>query len=251
MKFKKKLLKGRFKKRYKRFFADVELDLSEGTETQFVVAHCANTGSMTNCLVEDGVCWISVADNPKRKLGYTLEAVSSFYGGMAGVNTGLTNKLVLEALQNNVVAELSGYENIETEVRFGQERSRLDFRLTRPDNSRDSDEPSVCYVEVKNVTLGMENGLGMFPDAVTTRGAKHLRELAHAVEEGHRAVLLFCVQHQEIDRLTPAKEIDPNYYQALSESIERGVEVLVYRAEMSQTEFLLKESLPFSLDGVF
>lgn len=259
MKFKQPLIKGRFKRRYKRFFADVELDSStqdarqgqENPATEIVVAHCPNTGSMTNCLVEDSECWISKSDNPKRKLGYTLEAVTSRYGGMAGVNTGLTNKLVYEALQQGVVAELSGYNCIEKEVRFGNEKSRLDFCLSQVSDDSSKEKQNLCYVEVKNVTLGMPEGLGMFPDAVTSRGAKHLRELAQAIKEGHRAVLFFCVQHQGIDRVRPAKAIDPDYYQALEDAMRQGVEVLVYRVAMSPDAFTLSDSLPFSLDGQF
>lgn len=242
MKFTPPLIQGRLKRRYKRFLADVELEHGE-----LVVAHCPNTGSMTNCLVENGVCWLSRSDNPKRKLAYTLEAVTAKYGGMAGINTGMANKLVYEALELGRIKELSLYGKIEKEVSFGQEKSRLDFRLSGSDCDA-NDRRSGCYVEVKNLTLGMENRLGMFPDAVTTRGAKHLRELARAKQQGNRAVLLFCVQHQGIDRVTPAREIDPDYYQALMEAKDQGVEVLAYKASLSPNEFVLEESVPFSMN---
>jgi len=245
MKFDRKLLQGRFKKRYKRFFVDVEL---EGGE--LIVAHCPNTGSMKNCLVENGICWVSESDNPKRKLAYTLEAVTSLHGGMAGVNTGRTNKLVEEALKNKVIQELSDYEKIQREVRFGEEKSRLDFllsgRLNELKSANDQCE-SDCYVEVKNVTLGMPNGLGMFPDSVTSRGAKHLRELSLAKRQGHRAVLLFCVQHQGIDHIIPARGIDPNYHQELVDACAQGVEVLVYGATLDRDEFVISHRLPFEL----
>ena len=240
MKFDKTLLQGRLKKRYKRFFADVELENGER-----VVAHCPNTGSMKNCLAEDCICWISESDNPKRKLAYTLEAVTALHGGMAGINTGRTNKLVEEALQNGVIEEVCGYKKIAREVRFGEEKSRLDFRLSDP--ASDKDEPC-CYIEVKNVTLGMPDGLGLFPDAVTTRGAKHLRELALAKKQGYRAILLFCVQHQGIDRVVPAREIDPDYYQTLVEACEQGVEVLAYTVSMGRDEFAVRKKMAFNFE---
>lgn len=235
MKFTEPLLKGYFKKRYKRFFADVELETGE-----LVVAHCPNTGSMTNCLVENGVCWLSKSDNPKRKLGYTLEAVTSKYGGMAGVNTGRTNKLVAEALELGSIEELLGYSEVKSEVRFGEEKSRLDFMLSDPAQSLPD-----CYVEVKNVTLAMPDKLGMFPDAVTTRGAKHLRELARAKHQGYRAMLFFCVQHQGIEQVRPAKEVDPEYYQTLVDVCREGVEVVAYSVTMSRDEFIVRGRLPF------
>ena len=241
MKFDRQLLQGRLKKRYKRFFADVELDTGE-----LVVAHCPNTGSMKNCLVEKGICWLSESDNPKRKLAYTLEAVTAAHGGMAGVNTGRTNKLVGEALQSGLIKELGQYGRIEREIRFGEDNSRLDFRLSRLKNS--CDEPLSCYVEVKNVTLGLPDGLGMFPDSVTARGARHLRELALAKREGHRAVLFFCVQHQGIDRVVPAKDIDPAYHKALVAACEQGVEVIAYATALSRNEFLITGRLPFELE---
>lgn len=246
MKFDKKLLQGRLIKRYKRFFADVELDTGE-----LVVAHCPNTGSMKNCLVENSPCWVSESDNPKRKLAYTLEAVTSLHGGMAGVNTGRANKLVQEALEKGVIEELSGYEKIRSEVRFGEEKSRLDFLLTNGDESSNrlgyasEGVETGCYVEVKNVTMGMPEGLGMFPDAVTTRGAKHLRELSLAKRQGYKAVLFFCVQHQGIDRVVPAREVDPEYYHELLSACDQGVEVLVYAVDLSRDEFVVSHRLPF------
>lgn len=251
MKFDKKLLQGRLKRRYKRFLADVEL---EGGE--LVVAHCPNTGSMKNCLVEDGICWLSESNNPKRKLHYSLEAVTAAHGGMAGVNTGRTNKLVEEALLAGAIPELSQYDKVEREVRFGNEKSRLDFRLSQGrssssqigDSSSRGGEPSYCYVEVKNVTLGMPNRLGMFPDSVTTRGTKHLRELALAKSQGHRAMLFFCVQHQAIDRVIPARDIDPDYYKTLKEVCDLGVEVIAYGVAMSRDSFVVEQRLAFALE---
>lgn len=237
MNFDPLLLQGRFQRRYKRFFVDVILDSGE-----LIVAHCPNTGSMKNCLVDNGLCWLSQSDNPRRKLKYTLEAVTAKHGGMAGVNTGRTNKLVGEALQNGVIDELSGYPVIKPEFRFGKENSRLDFRLGM-DNSEEPDQG--CLVEVKNLTLGYEEGLGAFPDAVTSRGTKHLRELLVARQQGYRAVLFFCVQHTAIDHVTVAEDIDPEYVSTLREVVDAGVEVLVYSVRMSRGEFAVDCAIPF------
>lgn len=239
MKFDPPLLQGRFQRRYKRFFADVILDSGE-----LVVAHCPNTGSMKNCLVKDGCCWLSESDNPKRKLKYTLEAVTSEFGGMAGVNTGRTNKLVSEALNDSLIDELRAYSVIESEVRFGEENSRLDFRLSRSAEAVNPED--ICYMEVKNLTLAQEGGLGAFPDAVTSRGAKHLRELLLAKRQGYRAVLFFCVQHTGVNRVTVANEIDPVYAETLLEVMNAGVEVLVYGTRMSTKEFVINKAIPFS-----
>ena len=238
MKFTSELIQARFLKRYKRFFADVQITTPEGTQT--VTAHCPNTGSMRHCTVADSECWISKSDNPKRKLKYTLEAVTAEHGGMAGVNTGLTNKLVKEALQNKWIAELSGYDELASEVKYGEQNSRLDFRLSSSEQH--------CYVEVKNVTLGLEEKLGAFPDAVTARGRKHLHELAYAVSEGHRAVLLFCVQHTDIDRLGLAWNIDPQYCETLVNVMSQGLEVLAYGVSMRPHAFQVDRRIEFSAE---
>lgn len=238
MKLDPKLIAGRFVRRYKRFFADVEIVGGAGSE--LVTAHCPNTGSMKHCLVEGSECWISRSDNPKRKLTYTLESVSAEFGGMAGVNTSRTNKLVKEALLARTIPELSDYAAIQSEVKFGQQSSRLDFHL--------SNDQEQCWVEVKNVTMGLEGGVGAFPDAVTERGRKHLYELAYALEQGHRAVLFYCVQHTDISRIRPAWEIDPAYCETLKEVMDKGVEILVYGVSMTRSAFKIAHKLPFVLD---
>lgn len=238
MKFDPALLPARLIKRYKRFFADVEMIGPNGPE--IVTAHCPNTGSMKHCLVPGSECWISRSDNPKRKLAYSLEAVSAEYGGMAGVNTLRANKLVKEAIEEGGIEELLGYESLEAEVKFGQQNSRLDFRL--------SSEGKQCLVEVKNVSLGLEGGLGAFPDAVTERGRKHLQELMVAREQGYRAALFFCVQHTNIEKVQPAWEMDLKYCEVLAKAIDCGVEVLVYGVRMSRQEFSLGQRLDFQLN---
>lgn len=218
-------------RRYKRFLADVRLPSGEVT-----TIHCPNTGAMTHCLVENSPCWYSTSDNPKRKYPYTWEIATTIDGHLAGVNTGRANALVYEAVANGVATELQGYDKVSTEVKYGAENSRIDLLLTEgagPD----------CYVEVKSVTLGMDGGQGFFPDAVSVRGSKHLRELTYMVERGYRAVLVFCVQHTGIDVVSPADHIDPVYGQTLREAMAAGVEVVVYKADISPEEISLTQSL--------
>lgn len=236
MEYQGKLRPATLLRRYKRFLADIRLPSGEE-----VTIHCPNTGSMKNCVLEESPCWYSESDNPKRKYSYTWELATTPGGYFAGINTGLANKLVKEAIENDVVKELRGYENLKAEVKYGQERSRIDFLLSshgKPD----------CYIEVKSVTLHMGEGQGLFPDAVSDRGAKHLRELITMVEEGNRAVLLFCVQHSAIERVAPADEIDPIYGNTLREAVDKGVEVLAYRAyfsiEQNCQEVTLVDTIP-------
>ncbi len=225
----------RLLKRYKRFLADIRLPSGE-----IVTVHCPNTGAMTGCVIEGSPCWFSMSDNPKRKYARTLEIVTTDTGHLAGIHSALANQLVYEALHDGVIEPLLGFERCEREVRYGQERSRIDFLL--------SFQAQRCYVEVKNVTLGLASGMGLFPDAISTRGAKHLRELMAMVEEGHRAVLLYCVQHTGIDRVSPADDIDPVYGQLLREAMAVGVEVLAYGAVLKPNEIRLERRLPVVLN---
>lgn len=221
-------------KRYKRFLADIRL--ANGEE---MTIHCPNTGSMKNCWAPETPCWFSRSNDPKRKLPGTLEITSTPDGFLVGVNTGRPNKLVREAIESGVIAELQGYSEIRPEVKYGDENSRIDLLLI--------DGERRCYVEVKNTTLGVGDGRVLFPDAVTTRGAKHLRELMAMVEQGHRAVLVFCVQHSGAQSVGPADEIDPVYGQTLREAMDAGVEVLAYGCDLSAEEINLKSALPFRL----
>jgi sugar fermentation stimulation protein A len=220
-----------FIKRYKRFFADV-LDQQGRT----ITLHCANTGSMKNCQVEGSACWYSLSDNPKRKLPGTLEIVTTSHGNLAGVNTAKPNHLVREAIETGLVQGLSGYQRIRTEVRYGAENSRIDLLL-------EDDDMGQCYVEVKNVTLDMGDSLAMFPDAVTSRGAKHLRELMAMVAAGHRAVLFFCVQLTGIKRMEIATDIDPAYAAVMAQAVAAGVEVIAWRADLNANEIKLQEPI--------
>jgi len=236
MKFSSTLIEGRLIKRYKRFLADVRLP--NGAQ---VVAHCPNTGSMKNCQPENARVWLSPSNNPKRKLAYTWELVEVMPDVLVGINTSLSNKLVREAIELGVVTELQGYPVIQSEVRYGDESSRIDFLLSG------HHQLAPCYVEVKNVTLWDFKGKGSFPDAVTIRGRKHLRELMLMVSQGHRAVLCFCVQHSGINSVSCADDIDPLYGKTLREAIAHGVEVIAYQATLSPQEIALKSALPVAL----
>lgn len=221
-----------FIKRYKRFFADIEL--RDGRE---LTIHCANTGSMKNCLNPGQPCWFSRSDNPKRKLPGTLELITTTGGRLAGVNTARPNKLVVEAIESGVISELQDYDTLRTEVRYGAENSRIDILLEQGE--------AQCFIEVKSVTLEAQGKQARFPDAVTSRGAKHLRELMHVVEQGRRGVLVFCVQLTDIEEVCAAEDIDPLYTQTLAEAIAAGVEVLVYGCRLSADEIVIDRKLTF------
>lgn len=227
---------GTLLRRYKRFLADVRL--ADGTE---ITLHCPNTGSMKNCVVPDSPCWFSTSPNPKRKYPHTLEIVTTPGAHLAGINTGRANNLVEAALNSNLIQELRGYDRLLREQRYGAENSRIDFLLERGDEQ--------CFVEVKNVTLMDEPGQGLFPDAVTSRGTKHLRELMAMVEAGQRAVLLFCVQHTGIRWVEPADAIDPLYGETLRLAAQAGVEVLAYGVTIApeQGSVVLSQALPVRL----
>ncbi|TCN81379.1 DNA/RNA nuclease SfsA [Shewanella fodinae] len=235
MKFTSPLQQAVLLKRYKRFLADVQLP--DGSETTL---HCPNTGSMKNCQFPGQPVWYSVSDNTKRKYPGTWELMQNPQGQLIGVNTGRANELVAEAISNGIIAELQGYQSLRREVKYGEENSRIDIFLSngvRPD----------CYVEVKNTTL-LEGDCGYFPDAVTTRGQKHLRELMAVVEKGRRGVLMFLVQHTGIKKVAAARHIDPDYADLLVQAVAHGVEVLVYTTSLSPEAFQVEKRLPF-LEG--
>lgn len=220
-------------KRYKRFLADIQLPNGE-----IKTIHCANTGAMTGCAESGDTVWYSTSDNPKRKYPNSWELTETQQGNWICVNTVRANHLAVEAIQTGVISELLGYAKLTTEVKYGSERSRIDIFLEAPD------KPS-CYVEVKSVTLLDKNGQGYFPDAVTTRGQKHLRELTEMVKNGHRAVLLFTVLHSGIEKVSAARHIDAKYSQLLKQAKEVGVEILCYKAELSNSEVRLSSAIEF------
>lgn len=222
MRLEKNLQEGILVRRYKRFLADITTSTGE----EFTI-HCPNTGSMKNCQEPGSRIWYTDSGNPKRKYACTWELVEVDGRHIVGINTGRANRLVQEAIGSASVDSLRGYSDIRSEVPYGDQKSRIDLLLEGRSDAPDA----LCYIEVKNVSLGLGDGLGRFPDAVTSRGQKHLQELLAMRERGHRAVMFFCVQHSGIERLEPADDIDPEYGRLLREVVDLGVEVLAYRAE--------------------
>ena len=218
-------------RRYKRFLADVELE-----DGSTITVHCPNSGSMMGCAIPGSRVFLSRSSNPGRKYPFTWELVATD-GFWAGINTGLPNHLTRAAIEDGTVSELQGYETIRPEVPYG-EHSRIDLLLENPGRR--------CYVEVKNVTL-VEQGRALFPDAVTTRGQKHLNELMRVVAEGDRGVIFFTVQRGDGDSVSPADDIDPEYGRLLRLALANGVEALAYRAEVTPEEIRLTKRLPVIL----
>lgn len=224
------LLNGRLIKRYKRFLADVQLDSGET-----VIAHCPNSGSMKACSEPGRPVYISRADNPKRKLKFTWEIID-MGTSLVGVNTQVPNRLVAHAIVSDQIPELCGYDDLKREVTTSP-GSRLDIGLYQKKGAPD------CFVEVKNCTL-VEDGLAMFPDAVTTRGLKHLNELIRLKKEGHRAVIFYLIQRADAKRFTPAAQIDPNYAEGLKTAVADGVEALAYDVAIDMAQITLNQRLP-------
>lgn len=247
MKFEFPLQQGTWIKRYKRFMVD--LNLEDGTE---LTVHSANTGSMKNCFVEGGKAWFWDSKNDKRKYPHSLELTETPSGHVACINTSRPNYLVAEAIKNGTVKELQDYEVLKTEVRYGDEKSRIDILLSGGEKN--------IYVEVKNTTLlentldgepnetgNTEEGIGYFPDSVSERASKHLRELIRMKAQGHRAVIFFCVNHTGIQQVKPADHIDKVYGQLLREADKAGVEIMAYASHIDDNEIYLKERLPVVL----
>lgn len=228
MRFDSALVCGTLLTRYKRFLADVRL-----RDGEVVTAHCTNTGSMLGCKQPGSLVYLSQQNSPRRKLSYTWEMIR-VGRTLVGINTLVANRLVREAVTSGVLQELQGYCHVRSEVTTGK-HTRLDFCLEGPD--------SLCFVEVKNVTLRAEDAAA-FPDAVTERGTKHLRELIRLRKKGHRTVLVFTVQRNDCRWFRPADEIDRDYGRWLRRAVEAGVEVLPYRATVKPTEIKLTDPLP-------
>ncbi len=231
MLFDQQLIPAILVRRYKRFLADVELANGE-----LLTVHCPNSGSMQGCSEAGSPVMISRSDNPGRKYPHTLEMVQA--GTVwVGINTSLTNKLVREALEKNVVKELGKLDSIIQEVKTSA-RTRLDFLLERKGKQ--------IYLEVKNCSLA-ENMAAMFPDAVTARGTKHLHELVSLKQKGCMAAVLFCVQRGDTDCFMPAYHIDPVYAEALKKVASEGVMVLAYQADVTPREITIVKKLPVNL----
>ena len=217
MQFQDQLIRGKLVKRYKRFLADIQL-----VNGKVVVAHCANPGSMLNLLEEGSEVWLSPAGNQNRKLRFTLEMIR-IEGNLVGLNTTLPNKIVQEAIREDLIPELVGYNSLNVEVKYGQ-HSRIDILLQSPSLPD-------CYIEIKSVTLKRpekRGDLSEFPDSVTVRGTKHLNGLSDQIAVGHRAVMFYLVQREDCNEFSIAGDIDPNYEVAYKAARDAGVEMLCY-----------------------
>ena len=227
MKFTKSLIKGKLVKRYKRFFTDIKLN------QETIVAHCPNTGSMMGLLDEGNEVFVSKNDDPKRKLKYTLEIIK-VKKNLVGVNTHFANKIAFHGLSNNLVKEVKNSNNIKPEVFFDKE-TRFDF-LVEKNNQK-------TFVEVKNVTLSRKDKLAEFPDAVTSRGSKHLKTLIEATKKGYKTYLLFLVQIQGVTDFKIAKDIDKEYYENYKLAKKAGVKFLAYRCKISSKEIKIEKKI--------
>ena len=241
MKFSPPLKPAKLLKRYKRFLADVEM--ADGTITTI---HVANTGAMTGCADPGDIVWYSTSNNSKRKYPLSWELTEKPNGNLICVNTMRANQLTEQALNEKLITEVTQYNQVQREVKYGNENSKIDFLLKQtglPDT----------YIEVKSVTLlapevnPNKPQQGYFPDAVSTRGQKHLRELMEIKQQGHRAILLFAVLHSGITSCTAAKHIDKKYAELLSQAQQAGVEVLAYQATLSNDEMKLTQQIPVIL----
>jgi sugar fermentation stimulation protein A len=230
MEFQNKLVHGTLIKRYKRFLADIKLD--DGSE---VVAHCTNSGSMKSCLENGAEVFLTLVTDPKRRTKFTWEMIK-INGDWVGINTGNPNKLAFEAISAGKIPELKGYTKVLREVVFGD--SRFDIFA--------ENETEKCFIEVKNVSL-KEGKYALFPDAVTTRGQKHLKTLMEVKANGIRAVMLYIVQRTDVEVFAPAKEIDPEYTKAFKLAVEAGVEVIVMQAKVSPEKIELTKRLPVEI----
>jgi len=227
MEFTKALIKGKFVKRYKRFFVDVRLD------KEVVTAHCPNTGSMKGLLDEGNEVFISKNDNPKRKLKYTLEIIK-VKRNLIGVNTHFANKIAYHGLSNNLVKEISNNESIKAEVFFNKE-TRFDFLVEK--------NKQKIFVEVKNVTLFRDEKTAEFPDSITSRGSKHLKTLIEAIKKGYKSYLLFLVQIEGVNNFKIAKDIDKEYYENYLLAKKAGVIFLAYQCKISSKEIKIDKKI--------
>ena len=227
MEFTKSLIKGKLIKRYKRFFVDVKIN------KEIVTAHCPNTGSMKGLLNEGNDVYLLKNDNPKRKLKYGLEIIKA-NKNLVGVNTHLANKIVNHGLQNNLIKELKNSEKIKSEVFFNKE-TRFDFLIEK--------KKQKSFIEVKNVTLFRDHKTAEFPDAITSRGSKHLLALIDAIKKGYKSYLIFLVQIQNMKYFKIAKDIDNEYYKNYITAKKAGVKFLAYRCKISAKEIYIEKKI--------
>ena len=231
MNFENKLISGVFIKRYKRFFVDVQI------ENKVITAHCPNTGSMKGLLKEGNKVWLSKSNNPDRKLKYTLQIIED-NSSKVGVNTHLTNKIVLDAFKNNLIKEFDKDITIKPEVKFG-DNTRFDFLITK--------KKYKAFVEVKNVTLVRKPKIAEFPDAITSRGAKHIEELIKASKKGYEVYIAFIIQREDCSQLAIASDIDPEYSELLSKAVKKKLNILCYDCKFSSKGIKLNKKIKFKI----
>jgi len=227
MNFENKFISGLFIKRYKRFFVDIKIN------NKIITAHCPNTGSMYGLLKKGNKVWVSKSNNPNRKLKYTLEIIRD-KKSKVGVNTHFTNKIVLHALQNKLIKEFKNISEIKPETKFGK-NTRFDFLIT--------DKKNKSFIEVKNVTLSRKKGLAEFPDAVTTRGLKHINELENAGKKNYKIFIIFLIQRDDCEVFTIAKDIDPDYAKALKLAVKNKLNILCYDCKFSSKGIKLNKQI--------
>ena len=227
--FKEKLLQGTLIKRYKRFFVDIKY------KGKTIIAHCPNSGSMMSLIDKGNIVWFSKSINPKRKLKFTLEIIS-VNNNLVGVNTLLTNKIVHEALNKKKIKDLIQFNNIKTEVKFS-DNTRFDFLIS---NARKK-----CFLEVKNVTLLRKDKTAEFPDSITSRGTKHLKELINAKKKGYGSYILYLIQREDCNYFKIAKDIDQEYKIIFEEAIKNGVKVLCYDCKINNEEIKLNKIISY------
>tara|TARA_B100001179_G_scaffold169544_1_gene125223 strand:+ start:16 stop:708 length:693 start_codon:yes stop_codon:yes gene_type:complete len=230
MKFKERLLQGTLIKRYKRFFVDIKYN------NKIITIYCPNSGSMMGLLNKGNKVWFSKSDNPKRKLKYTLEIIQ-VEKKMVGINTLIANKIVLEALNQKKIKNLAEFDNIKTEVKFS-DKTRFDFLI--------SNNKEKCFLEVKNVTLVRKDKIAEFPDAITSRGTKHLIELIAAKKKGLKSYILYLIQREDCKTFKIAKDIDQEYKIAFSKALKNGVMVLCYDCKLSDEGIKLNNQINYA-----
>ena len=229
MKFKEILLQGTLIKRYKRFFADIKY------KNQTIIAHCPNSGSMKGLLNKGNKVYFSKADNPKRKLKYTLEMIE-VEKKLIGVNTHLSNKIVLEGLKSKKITELIKFNDIQTEVKFS-DNTRFDFMI--------SNNNKKCFLEVKNVTMSRERKIAEFPDSITSRGTKHLNELVNAKKRGYESYILYLIQREDCKTFKIAEDIDEKYKIAFDRALKNKVNILCYACKLSNKEVKISKEIKY------
>jgi len=227
MKFKERLLQGTLIKRYKRFFADIKY------QDNTITAHCPNSGSMLGLLKTGNKVWFSQNNNPKRKLKYTLQIIE-VNKKMVGINTHLTNKIILESLKEKKIKSLINFTSIKSEVKFS-DNARFDFLIY---NDKDK-----CFLEVKNVTLVRKNSIAEFPDAITSRGTKHLNELINAKKKGYKSYILYLIQRDDCKSFKIAKDIDEEYKITYEKALNNGVKMLCYDCKLSNEEIKINNQI--------